>query len=388
MLMLVNLSTSFSMGIIAPILGIYVRSKGLGMTQVGLVGTASMFGWFIFEPIMGLVSDRFNKRLMLAGALFFTTLLYLLYPLANSFNFFAVLEFARSSIMSAYSIPVRVFAAELLPVEDRGRTYGRYMMIISLGGLVSPIVGGYISEVLGLSVPFYIAAGTGLLGILSVSAIRTVESLEAVETGHTMGIRSFLTGSVLAIYSVRGLYFFNAGFTGSFLSIFLNESPQFKASEAEVGAFFTVMRLVGTASTSFIGDICDRIGKSPVITGSLAGTGLSYIGLIFTAGPTSMFIIGALQGLFQASADTGMMLQLIDVMPKARSGLIMGLYSEAENVGGIISTPTMGVLYQSFGGNSVLLLLVAAMLLNAFYSYTVIQGTPHDRSNPLSLSLQ
>jgi DHA1 family multidrug resistance protein-like MFS transporter len=374
MLMLVQLSTGFSMGIIAPILGLFVRSHGLSMAQIGLVGTASMLGWFIWEPIMGLVADRFNKRMMLAGSLFVTTILYGLYPMADSVLFFAVLEFTKTSVLSAYSIPVKALAAELLPIEDRGRVYGRYMTVISFGGMISPLVGGYVSEVAGFSIPFYLASAIGLLGILAVFSIKYDDHFNDSHINTSDGIRNLLTGSVLAIFSVRGFFFFNAGFTGSFLSIFLNESPQFMASESQIGAFFTVLRLAGAASRSFIGDICDRIGNKPIITGSLAGMGLSYIGLMFTGGLVPMYIIGVVQGLCQASADTSMMLQLIQVMPKERFGLTMGLYSEAENVGGIISTPSVGYLYQNLGANSSIWLVALALLANAGYSYAVIQG--------------
>jgi len=64
MLMLVQLSTNFSMGIISPILSLFIRSQGLSMTQIGLIGTSSMLGWFIWEPIMGIMTDRLNKRLL------------------------------------------------------------------------------------------------------------------------------------------------------------------------------------------------------------------------------------------------------------------------------------------------------------------------------------
>jgi len=374
MLMLVQLSTGFSMGIIAPILGLFVRGQGLSMAQIGLIGTASMLGWFIWEPIMGVFADRFNKRLMLAGALFFTTLLNGLYPMANSFLFFAVLEFTKTSIMSAYSIPVKALAAELLPTQDRGRVYGRYMTVISFGGMISPLIGGFVSENMGISMPFYLAAGVGLLGIIAVSSIKYDETNhDEGKVDHTGNIRKLLTGSVLAIFSVRGLFFFNAGFTGSFLSIFLNESPQFMASESQIGAFFTVLRLAGAASRSFIGDICDRIGNKLIISGSLAGMGLSYIGLMYMSGLIPLYIIGVIQGICQASADTSMMLQLIAVMPKERSGLTMGLYSEAENVGGIISTPSVGYLYQNLGANSSIWLIALVMLVNSGNSYFVIR---------------
>lgn len=343
------------------------------MAQIGLIGTASMLGWFIWEPIMGIVADRFNKRLMLAGALFLSTILYGLYPMVNSFAAFALLEFAKTSVLSAYSIPVKALAAELLPSEDRGRAYGRYMTVISFGGMISPLIGGYISEVAGLNIPFYIAAATGLLGIVAVSRITYTEPVHDPEAKASDGIRSLFTAPIIAIFSVRGLYFFNAGFSSSFLSIFLNESPHLMASESQIGAYFTVLRLAGAASRSFLGDFCDRFGKKPLISGSLAGMALSYIGLMFLGGPVPMFVMGALQGLSQAAADTSMMLHLISVMPKERSGLTMGLYSESENVGGLISTPTMGYLYQNFGANSSVWLLTIALLLNAGYSYVVIR---------------
>jgi len=43
-LILVQLSTGFSSGIIEPILSLYVRSRGLTIVEVGLLGTASMLG--------------------------------------------------------------------------------------------------------------------------------------------------------------------------------------------------------------------------------------------------------------------------------------------------------------------------------------------------------
>ena len=204
------------------------------------------------------------------------------------------------------------------------------------------------------------------------------------ETNHDQntktsdGIRNLLTTPVLAIFSVRGFYFFNSGFAGSFLSIFLNESPQFMASEYQIGVFFTVMRLAGAASRSLIGDICDRMGNRVVIMGGLFGMGASYLGLMYLGGLIPMYILGALQGLCQAASDTSMMLQLISVMPKERSGLTMGLYSEAENVGGIISTPSVGYLYQGFGANASVLLITLAMFLNAGYSYFVISDKKPD----------
>jgi MFS family permease len=362
------------MGIIAPILGLFVRSQGLSMAQIGLIGTASMLGWFVWEPIMGIIADKFNKRWMLATSLILSTILYAIYPVANGFSFFAILEFAKTSILSAYSIPVKALAAELLPTQERGKVYGRYMTIVSFGGMLSPFLGGYLTEIAGFSLPFYIASGIGLLGLLAVFSIKYNEPVQERKSGSADGIRNILQKPVLVIFSVRGLFFFNAGFAGSFLSIYLNEVPRFLATESQIGAFFTVFRLAGVASRAVVGDISDRIGTRPLISGSLLGMGLSYLGLGFAVGIIPMYFLGAIQGVCQACADTSMMLQLISVMPKERSGFTMGLYSEAENVGGLVSTPSLGYLYQNFGSNSAIWLVTLMLFVNSMYSYFVMPG--------------
>jgi len=376
MLMLVQLITNFRGGIISPILSLFVRSQGLSLAQIGLLGTASMLGWFIWEPFMGVIADRWNKRWMLAGSLLLTTALYGVYPMATGLRFFMTLEFLKTSIMSAYSIPVKALAAELLPSEDRGKAYGRYMTVISLGGMISPLIGGYISEVFGYDLPFYIAAAIGLIGVLAVFSIQ-YEEPDSESTGNGFSdIRGLLTGPILRIFSVRGLFFFNVGFVHNFLPVYLNESSVYSASESQIGAFYTLFRLAGATGRSILGDLCDRLGNKKLIIASLLGWAVSYMVLMNTGGIFLMYFVGILQGLSSAAADTSMMLHLISVMSKDRSGLTMGLYSEAENIGGLIATPTVGYLYQSMGAGASMWFVIIALVLNAFYSVWAIKEHP------------
>ncbi len=376
MLMIVQLITNFRGGIISPILSLFVRSQGLSLAQIGLLGTASMLGWFIWEPFMGVIADRWNKRWMLAGSLLLTTILYGIYPMAQGLGFFMVLEFLKTSIMSAYSIPIKALAAELLPSEDRGKAYGRYMTVIGLGGMISPLIGGYLSEVFGYALPFYVAAAVGLIGVFAVFSIQ-YEEPETTSTGNGFGdMRSVLTGPILRIFSVRGLFFFNVGFVHNFLPVFLNESALYSASESQIGAFFSIFSLAGAAGRSILGDLCDRLGNKKLIIASLLGWAASYGVLMYTGGIYLMYLVGVMQGLSWAAADTSMMLHLISVMSKDRSGLIMGLYSEAENIGGLISTPTVGYLYQSMGAGVSMWFVIIALALNAVYSVWAIQEDP------------
>lgn len=370
--MVTQLSTGFSMGIIEPILSLYVRSRGLTIMEVGLLGTASMLGWFIFEPIMGVVADSVRKRTMMVVAIIGATVIYAVYPFASTLTHFALLGFARSSVMSAYSIPVKALTAELLPSQDRGRAYGRFMTVVSLGGMIAPLIGGFISQASGYLVPFYASAAVGLVGLTAITAIRHDDRPQ--EGGAALrGWRNILTAPVLSVFSVRGIFFVNSGFRSSFLPIYLNESPLFNASEAQIGAFFTLVRLSGAVSRSMIGDLCDRLGNRLMIAASVAVLGVSYGALLIGGGIWIMYVVALVQGVSMAAADTGMMLHLISVMPAGRTGVVMGMYSEAENIGGLISTPTLGYLYENIGAGSSLAAVAAAMCLNALLAYLVIR---------------
>ncbi|MFH2110238.1 MAG: MFS transporter [Candidatus Bathyarchaeota archaeon] len=372
LLMVTQLSTGFSMGIIEPILSLYVRSRGLTIMEVGLLGTASMLGWFIFEPIMGVVADSVRKRTMMVVAIIGATVIYAVYPFATTLTHFALLGFARSSVMSAYSIPVKALTAELLPRQDRGRAYGRFMTVVSLGGMIAPLIGGFISQASGYLVPFYASAAVGLVGLTAITAIRHDDRPQ--EGGAALrGWRDILTAPVLSVFSVRGIFFVNSGFRSSFLPIYLNESPLFNASEAQIGAFFTLVRLSGAVSRSMIGDLCDRLGNRLMIVASVAMLGVSYGALLIGGGVWVMYAVALVQGVSMAAADTGMMLHLISVMPAGRTGVVMGMYSEAENIGGLISTPTLGYLYENIGAGSSLAAVAAAMCLNALLAYLVIR---------------
>ncbi|HUV34699.1 MAG TPA: MFS transporter [Candidatus Desulfaltia sp.] len=372
LLMVTQLSTGFSMGIIEPILSLYVRSRGLTIMEVGLLGTASMLGWFVFEPIMGVVADSVRKRTMMVVAIIGATVIYAMYPFATTLTHFALLGFARSSVMSAYSIPVKALTAELLPSQDRGRAYGRFMTVVGLGGMIAPLIGGFISQASGYLVPFYASAAVGLVGLAAILIMRHDDRPQ--EGGAALRRwRDILTAPMLSVFSVRGIFFVNSGFRSSFLPIYLNESPLFNASEAQIGAFFTLVRLSGAVSRSMIGDLCDRLGNRLMIVASVAVLGVSYGALLIGGGVWVMYAIALVQGVSMAAADTGMMLHLISVMPAGRTGVVMGMYSEAENIGGLISTPTLGYLYENIGAGSSLTVVATVMCLNALLAYLVIR---------------
>jgi MFS family permease len=375
LLLIVQLTQNIRGGIISPILALFIRGHGLSVSQIGFLGIAGMLGWFIFEPLSGVVADRIRKKYMIIFAIVSSTVIYASYPMASSIWHFAVLAFFMSSVMSAYAVSVKAMTAELLPESDRGRTYGRYLSAISMGGVVAPFIGGWVSANFGYTLPFYISASVGLVSLALVLLMRyddkapeNSKPLEESAKGEKLMTKPFIS-----ILVVRMIFMFNLLFRQNFLPIYLNESPNYQASETEIGAFMTVVRVTSALSQAVLGDLNDRFGSEIMIVGGVGLLGLSYLVMGYGSGDAILYALAGVQGILMAAANMSMMIHLMAIMPEGRTGMVMGLYSEAENVGGIVASPALGVIYDSVGPLASLYTVTAILVLDAVLTMILIR---------------
>jgi MFS family permease len=374
LLMVFQMTGSFKMGVVSPILALLIRRQGVSIVEIGVLGVAGMLGWLIFEPLSGAIADKVNRRLMIAFASVSTSVIYVLYPLATDFTHFLVLAFAMSSLSSASSVPTRALLTDLIPASGRGHTYGRYMMMVSGSSAIAPFLGGYASETLGYALPFYAAAGVGMIGLVAIIFMGPLPQTEKREQVKTK-ITDVLSVDLVNLYIVRGLYFFTFPFRSGFLPILLNESS-LHASETEIGTYMTLVSLTAAASQAFLGDLIDRVGGRRIIIGSISLLAVTYLGLLAVTWVPVLFLIGALQGVLQAGGDTSTMIYLMSLPNKGKSGMVMGLFAEAENIGGIIANPALGYTYTAFGPLSSLILISGVLILTAGFSAVRLKPAP------------
>jgi len=376
LLMVEQMTGSFRKGVIAPILALLIRKHGISIIEIGVLGIVGMLGWLIFEPLSGVISDKVNRRVMLIFAIVSTSVIYLLYPYATEFSHFLVLAFALSSFSSASSVPTRALLTELLPRTGRGHTYGRYMAIVSGSTVIAPFVGGYVSEAISYAVPFYAAAGVGVISLAAVLLMGRLPETEKKEQRPKTSLTDVLNGNILSIYLIRGLYFFNSPFRNSFLPILLNESTSLHATETEIGTYMTIVSFTTAFSQVFLGDLIDRVGSWKIMATACSLLAFSYFGILSASWMLILFAIGGLQGALQAGADASMMMYLMGIQKPGKTGMIMGLYAEAEDIGGIVANPALGYTYTTFGPLSSLLLVSGVLLLTAGISVTRLRTTP------------
>jgi MFS family permease len=335
---------------IAPVLPLLIRGTGATMSEIGLLMMFQSLAWAIFEPTFGLIADKVGKKNLMIYSIITTSFIYVSYAFARNIWHFALIVFALSSNASAGSISTRAMTAELLPSSGKGRTYGRYMAFLSMGQMIGPLIGGFLADRVSRTAPFYVSGAIGAAGLIAGLLVKYEKPSEAKSTVSAKQSKGrLMTRAFLGILAVRLLYMFNMSFQRNTLPIFLNEHENLRASETEIGVYMGILTFVSGLSQLFLGGLADRFGSKRIIISGLVTSGLSYLALPFLSWTLSLYVLGIFQGVFFAAGEISMMIYFMAIIPVGAEGKSMGFYGLAEDIGGMIASPFMGEMYDTFG---------------------------------------
>jgi len=104
----------------------------------------------------GKLSDKYSREKILVTSILAMGVLYIFLPAVKSYGYFLALH----TLISVFSIlegPAEsALVIDIVGENQRGKSYGKYKFAVGIGGMLGPIVGGYIYENLGSETGFYI----------------------------------------------------------------------------------------------------------------------------------------------------------------------------------------------------------------------------------------
>ena len=263
-------------GVYLTYVALYLRSIHLSGVEIGLLTSMVPLAGVVFQPVWGLLSDRYRwRKQLLALSLLSSALIAPGIALAHSFASLFVLVVALAVALSP-TIPLSD-ATTLEWLAEHGGSYGAVRIYGSIGFLVGSISAGRLLAVEGIHVLFPLYAFF-LAGTFLVSLTAPVQSRQYACSpgGHHGSFRAVLSDRiVVGFLALAGLGYATFAAYNTFFALYLHG----------IGASTTMIGLaVGAASVSELpvmalsGRVIARFGVKPLL---LAGLGAAATRWLF-----------------------------------------------------------------------------------------------------------
>ncbi len=152
-------------GIAIPVLPILIGAytENREMQAWWNMGLSVAFGLmqFLCAPMLGAISDRFGRRVVLIAAIIGLGIHYLLIAIAPSLGIMLVARLIGGITGASYSV-ANAYLADITPPEARAKNFGLVGAAFGLGFICGPILGGVLGGI-DLHLPFYVAASLSLV---------------------------------------------------------------------------------------------------------------------------------------------------------------------------------------------------------------------------------
>jgi len=325
-----------SVDVVRPYLALYIMVLGGSYETIGLVIAVGNLAGMLLYPLGGYIADYQGRIKMMVYMTYVYSLTFLIFVFTESWEWVAIGMFSQS-LVTFYTPAMQALMADSLPPGRRGLGFAATFAIPSAFGIASPLIGGWLIAVYGITPAI---KGLYFLGFLIAILVATLRLRFLKETIPNAQIPSIRLGSVpgLALESyrdvarmIRGaprrllvLSLLMAGstfFVSMVMPFWIVRATELIGINPEQwgmimlvsGAFNVLLSLpagsyVDRHNRKIIAGVCLIAGSLPVFLFLYATTFEHVVALSVAATMTNMFLNPALQSMFA------------DMVPRERRG--------------------------------------------------------------------
>jgi MFS family permease len=384
-------------------MAVYIGRAGGSPLSVGLVVTAFFFGWTVCSPVWGAIADVTGRRravLLVASGLATLATLPLLVvrgvvgPLAIRTVY---------ALFAAAYLPILLTIVNTLGGDDqRGRSVGLFSSAQGAGSTIGQLSAGFL---LGLLAPWSLYLVVTLVTAAVFLAVLVVDdptpgparSLSVGEVGREVRRRLFPSRESRAHFRTNGLRWLYLAVlfrnvtvlgVGSLLPVYLVET--LGLTEATMGALLAINPAGQIVFMYLSGGLADRLGRKPLISVGMAGSGGSaaLLALASSVGARTGQIVVAAVGMFVLAVAfsllrVGAVSFIGDVAPVDRESELIGFRSTARGLGGIVGPVAVGGLASVVGyGTAFLVASSLAFAAAVLVALTLTESLPEPTATP------
>jgi MFS transporter, DHA1 family, tetracycline resistance protein len=350
---LIVLMDLLGFGIIIPLLPIYAQQYHASPLEVGLLLSVYSICQFIASPILGAISDKFGRRVVLVYSQFGSAVGYLLLGLVMQFHWqqpaLALGLFYLSRLIDGLSggnvSTAQAYISDVTSAENRARGMGLIGAAFGVGFALGPSVGGLLAWA-HPALPGYVAAAASTIAMcmtyLRLPESRQHKPTESAAWLHPSRFRPVLANSrlvqllLIAFLSMCGFVMLE-----SMAALFVSRSDTFGWSARGVGLYFGYLGLIiAIVQGGLIGRLNKRFGDWPLaIVGPLfVAIGMANLVLMRFHPILSLLFLGSTINAAGRSLQSPTLFSLISKQSDPTQqgvvfGLNQGLLSLARSIG-------------------------------------------------------
>jgi len=350
-------------GLVMPLLPIYASDLGATGIQLGLLTGSFAITRTITTFLGGWLADKVGRKTPVIVGLLAYSVVMTLYGFSQDVNQLILLRGLQGLASGIVWPVISVMVADIALPEDRSKAMGLYEMMLFLGRVVGPGLGGVLSDVFTQAVPFFFCGMLAFLSMILVafSVQETFKNDEIIErrqkdSKHTpkpnFGTsangsffhkmtpypRTFL-GLCVAVLIVS----FSSSLIQPVLSVFAEE--KLGISVAGVGVLFSVMGAVMLVTALPIGTVADRAGRKPVFILGKIVDAISVILIILSGGFWPLLFVMMLRGFGRAASNPSITALFSSLVPASHRGKGMGVFNVFRNIGLVVGSTIGGFMW-------------------------------------------
>ncbi len=381
--------------LILPLLPYYAQEFGATPVVIGLLTAVYAAASLVGAPLMGRLSDRFGRRLILLISVAGTFLGFLILGLAEpigrglanliapaSANAFiiGILFFSRIlDGMTGGNITVaQAYITDITDEKNRAKGLGLIGAAFGLGFIIGPAVGGLLSGSGHYNIPAFVAAGLAFLNLISIFFFLP-ESLNAErrlamrhQTRPPITLKALMVAlsrpKVGPLLNVR--FFFALAFS-MFQSIFslyaaykLHLTSQMTGYVlAYVGVLSVLVQGVG------VGLVTKRFKENAILITSMWLMFFGLAGWAITPNLPVMLVVMLPLALGGGMLNTVINSAITKVVSREEIGGTLGLSTSLESISRVIAPSAGGFLLQNLGAWAPGVVSAALMLWVVYFTY-------------------
>ena len=336
-------ASMLGVGIVAPLLPLYAEKMGATGVWIGMIFAGFSISRAIVMPLAGRFSDRSGRKLFLGTGLFTYAVISLGYIWAgNPFQLMVVRLI--QGIAAGLVIPIaQAYVGDMSPEAEEGKWQGYFNAAFFSGFGFGPLMGGALTDHLGMSAAFFAMGSLNLLAFVMVLFFLP----EAVSVKKEKPPRAPFS-EIVRSRVMKGLLGFRLAFSmgrgafAGFLPIFAGVSLSLSATR--IGVLIAVNILVMAVFQPFGGRIADRVSRRLLVVAG-GGANILFLGLIPWCTDfwslLGVCLLGSLGGSISIPAASAM---IVEEGRKFGMGSTMAIFGVAFSTGMAIGPMLSGVI--------------------------------------------